>query len=84
MRCQQTRSSERQGDTLLTSKRATLSPWASERSVSKTQQIGRGGTFSSAVSADQDGEETLSYFTGKKGYAVTKGIRKVSVQNSAD
>jgi hypothetical protein len=37
-------------------RRAPQSPWASERSVSNTQPIGRG----SALSVDQDGEEALS------------------------
>ncbi len=43
-------------------RRAPPSPWTSERSVSKTQPIGRGRRHpSSALSADQDGEEALSY-----------------------
>ncbi len=51
----------------------------------KTQQIGRERRHpSSPLSADQDGEEALSYFTGKKGSTVTMGIRKVSVLNSAN
>ncbi len=68
-------------------RRAQPSPWASERSLLKTQPIGRGRRHpSSALSADQDGEEAVSfsYFTGKKGSILTMGIRKVSVQNSAD
>jgi hypothetical protein len=51
----------------------------------KTQQTGRERRHpSSLVSVDQDGEDAVSYFTGKKGSTVTMGIRKVRVQNSAD
>jgi hypothetical protein len=68
-----------------TGKKVAPSPWASGRSVSKTQQIGWGRRhLSSMLSADQDCKEAVLDFTGKKGSTVTMGIRKVSVQNSAD
>jgi hypothetical protein len=83
-RCQRIRTVRRQFWTS-PARRAQPSPWASERSVSKNQQIGRGRRHpGSVLSADQDGEEAVSYFTGKKGSTITMGIRKVSVHNSAD